>query len=294
VVAHVVAFCRAWEALCGVASRPEVEAVRGIAVELERIAMHLVGVGGLATDVAFLPGASTYGRLRTSVINLSMRLCGSRFGRSWFRPGELRFPFGPKQKADIRDTLRLVQQDIALINNLFLKSSSVRHRLETTGTLPASLARDIGLVGMAGRASGLPSDLRHELRSGVYEVHPIPLVTETAGDCLARAMIRIREMDESLAWILRVIETTPDVEADPKATLTPRANAGVVSFEEGWRGEVMHAIHTDAGGRIAHYKVQDPSLRNWFGLALAVRDNAISDFPICNKSFDLSYCGNDL
>jgi len=293
-VAHVVAFCRAWEALCGMPARPEVETIRGIAVELERIAMHLVGVGGLATDVAFLPGSSTYGRLRTSLINLSMRLCGSRFGRSWFRPGELRHPFGSTQKDDVRNTLQSVQRDIATINDLFRKSRSVRHRLETTGTVPTALAKDIGLVGMAGRASGLPCDLRHELPSGVYQTHSIPMVTEPAGDCLARGLVRIREMDDSLAWILRVIETLPDVDADPPARLTPRANHCAVSFEEGWRGEVMHAIRTDAEGRIAHYKVQDPSLRNWFGLAQAVRGNAIYDFPICNKSFDLSYCGNDL
>lgn len=147
---------------------------------------------------------------------------------------------------------------------------------------------------MAGRASGLSCDLRNELQSGVYQVHPIPLVTEPEGDCLARGLVRVREMDDSLAWILRVIESIPDVDADPPARLSPRASCCVVSFEEGWRGEVMHAIRTDAEGRIAHYKVQDPSLRNWFGLAQAVRGNAIYDFPICNKSFDLSYCGNDL
>ncbi|MEO2091545.1 MAG: hydrogenase, partial [Gemmataceae bacterium] len=195
---------------------------------------------------------------------------------------------------DIRETLRLVQRDLAIINDLFLKSRSVRHRLETTGTVPTPLARNIGLVGLVGRASGLTCDLRHELTSGVYHAHPIPLVTEGAGDCLARGLVRIREMDESVAWTLRVIETIPDMEADPPAKLSPRANCLVASFEEGWRGEVMHTIRTDADGRIAHYKVQDPSLRNWFGLAQAVRDNAIYDFPICNKSFDLSYCGNDL
>jgi Ni,Fe-hydrogenase III large subunit len=293
-VANVVAFCRAWEALCGVPPRPEVEVVRGIAIELERIAMHLVGVGGLATDIAFLPGSSTYGRLRTSIINLTMRLCGSRFGRSWFRPCELRYPFGPKQKDDVRDTLQLVRRDIAIINDLFGKSRSVRHRLETTGIVPTALARDIGMVGMAARASGLTCDLRHELKTGVYQKYTMPLVTELAGDCQARAVVRLREMDESLSWLLRVVEDLPDVDADPPAKLTPKANYTAVSFEEGWRGEVMHAIQTDAQGRIAHYKVQDPSLRNWFGLAQAVRGNAISDFPICNKSFDLSYCGNDL
>jgi Ni,Fe-hydrogenase III large subunit len=293
-VAYALTFCRAWEALCELDIRPEVEAIRGIALELERVAMHLVGLGGLATDVAFLPGSATYGRLRTSVINLSMRLCGSRFGRGWFRPGELRFALRESNRDDIRNTIQQVQHDIALINALFQKSRSVRHRLATTGTVATALAREIGLVGMAGRASGLNGDLRQELQGGVYEKHPMPLVVETAGDCWARALVRIREIDASLNWIMRLVETLPDVDADTPAKTAPRANCSVVSLEEGWRGEIMHAIETDADGKIAHYKVQDPSLRNWFGLAQAVRDNAIYDFPICNKSFDLSYCGNDL
>jgi len=293
-VGYVLGFCRAWEALCDLPIRPEVEAVRGVALELERVAMHLVGLGGLATDVAFLPGSSTYGRLRTSVINLSMRLCGSRFGRSWFRPGELRFPFLHANKKDVRETLQQVQHDIAIINSLFQKSRTVRHRLATTGAVSPALAQEIGLVGMSGRASGLNCDLRCELKGGVYGKYPIPLVVEKAGDCWARALVRLREIDASLNWIMQVIDTLADVEADPPAKAVPRSNCSVVSFEEGWRGEVMHAIETDANGKIAHYKVQDPSLRNWFGLAQAVRNNAIYDFPICNKSFDLSYCGNDL
>lgn len=293
-VGYVLGFCRAWEALCQLAVRPEVEAIRGLALELERVAMHLSGLSGLATDIAFLPGSSTYGRLRTSIINLSMRLCGSRFGRSWFRPGELRFPLRQSHKEDIQETIRQVLQDIASINALFRKSNTVSHRLRTTGTVPTSLAQEIGLVGMAGRASGLPCDLRSELRGGVYGQHSIPLVVETSGDCWARGLVRIREIDASLNWILQLIDTLSDVEADSPAKCEPRPHCAVVSLEEGWRGEVLHYIETDANGNISHYKLQDPSIRNWFGLAQSVRNNAIYDFPICNKSFDLSYCGNDL
>ncbi len=293
-VGYTLGFCRAWEALCGLTVRLEVEAIRSLGLELERVAMHLVGLSGLATDVAFLPGSSTYGRLRTSVINLSMRLCGSRFGRSWFRPGELRFPFNQSHKDDVRKTVQQVQTDIAIINNLFQKSKTVQHRLCTTGTVPTPLAQEIGLVGMAGRASGLSCDLRNELRGGAYAQHPIPLVVESTGDCWARGLIRIHEIDTSLNWIMQLLDTLPEVEAEPPPKAEPRPNCIVVSCEEGWRGEVMHCIQTDADGKVAHYKVQDPSLRNWFGLAQAVKNNAIYDFPICNKSFDLSYCGNDL
>ena len=293
-VAYAVGFCRAWEALCGLTVPPEIEAIRGLALELERVAMHLVGLGGLATDIAFLPGSSTYGRLRTSVINLSMRLCGSRFGRSWFRPGELRFPFLGSHKKDVEDTVQQVKRDIAPINSLLQKSRTVRHRLATTGTVPTALAQQIGLVGLAGRASGLSCDLRGELRGGVYARQPITLVVEPSGDCWARAMVRLREIDLSLDWILELVDSLGEIQADRPVKCEPRPNCTVVSLEEGWRGEVMHCISTDAAGEIAHFKVQDPSLRNWFGLAQAVRDNAIYDFPICNKSFDLSYCGNDL
>ena len=293
-IAHAVAFCRAWEALCGVEVSSEVEAVRGLALELERVAMHLVGLGGLATDVAFLPGSATYGRLRTAVINLTMRLCGSRFGRGWFRPGQLRFRFGPAQREDVLKTLADVRRDIALINDLFGKSRSVRHRLAGTGVVPTPLARELGLVGLAGRASGLPCDLRTELGGVAYAVAPVPLVTEAGGDCLARAVVRMREIDESIAWAIRVAEVLPVVAGEPPLTARPRGGALAVSVEEGWRGEVVHALETDAEGKVARYKVQDPSLRNWFGLAQAVRGNAVYDFPICNKSFDLSYCGNDL
>lgn len=293
-VAHGVAFCRAWEALCGIEVRPGVEVVRGVALELERVAMHLAGLAGLATDVAFLPGGSTYGRLRTTVINLSMRMCGSRFGRGWFRPGQLRFPFGKAHRDDIAESIRAVRADMGLINDLFLKSRSVRHRLAETGVVPTALAAEIGLVGMSARASGLPRDLRVELQGGAYRDCPMPIVVEPAGDCLARAVARIREIDHSLAWLARATAGLADLDADPPCRALPLPNRIAFSFEEGWRGEVMHAIETDATGRVARHKVQDPSLRNWFGLAQAVRDNDIYDFPICNKSFDLSYCGNDL
>ncbi len=293
-VGYTLGFCRAWEALCGLSVPDEIEAIRGIASELERVAMHLVGLGGLATDVAFLPGSSTYGRIRTAIINLSMRLCGSRFGRSWFRPGELRFPFMQSHRDDIRKTLSQVQKDIGIINKLFQKSKTVQHRLRTTGTVPASLAEEIGLVGMAARASSLKRDLRTELKSGVYAKYPIELITEPDGDCWSRGIVRLREIDASMEWILKVCDSLGDVSAGTTVEYSPRSNACVVSVEEGWRGEIFHYLETNQKGELTRYKLQDPSIRNWFGLAQAVKNNAIYDFPICNKSFDLSYCGNDL
>jgi Ni,Fe-hydrogenase III large subunit len=267
---------------------------RAVGLELERIGMHLAGLSGLATDIAFLQGAATYGRLRTTVINTTMLVCGSRFGRGWVRPGAVRFGWDQETARTIASNLDLVARDVAEVNELFLSAASVRHRLQGVGVVSRASATEIGLVGMAARASGVDVDVRTRLFAEPYASAPIPSVVEPSGDCWARGVVRIREIGRSLAWLKAILERHPSLarERTSLGALAPGMLA--VAVREGWRGEVVHAIETDAAGRLRNYRVQDPSLRNWHGLALAVRENAISDFPICNKSFDLSYCGNDL
>jgi Ni,Fe-hydrogenase III small subunit len=132
------------------------------------------------------------------------------------------------------------------------------------------------------------------ISGGLYEHHPIKLCMEPSGDCWARARLRIAEIDASLDWLGRVL-TEPHIWRPVRATLPALPPSQLaIAVVEGWRGVVVHCLETGHDGALVHYKVQDPSLRNWMGLALAVRGNDISDFPICNKSFDLSYCGNDL
>lgn len=286
-IAHTWAYSAAVEALAGVESK--VELARGIMLELERIAMHLAGLTGMAADVGFLQGASTYGRLRTTAINTSMRLCGSRFGRSAVRPGGSGVTLGEggMPLSALRDNLKLLRTDLAIIDDCFFSARTVQHRLQGTGRLTQEQARQIGLVGMAARACGVPIDQRTGDPAMVITV-------EESGDCWARARIRAREIQRSLDWIEAALDKESAF-APTRTTLGPLAsNRLVVSTVEGWRGEVVHCLETGSDGQLVHYKVQDPSLRNWLGLALAVRENEISDFPICNKSFDLSYCGNDL
>jgi Ni,Fe-hydrogenase III large subunit len=155
---------------------------------------------------------------------------------------------------------------------------------------------DLGLVGVAARASGVPVDARWDLPGRPYSDHRIDMHTESTGDCWARMRLRMREIEESLRWLKRVAATEElDLSShtlEPIGPLSP--DSLCLTVREGFRGPVVQALETGADGRLLHYKVQDPSLFNWFGLAQAVRENEISDFPICNKSFDLSYCGNDL
>lgn len=291
-VAHAWAHAGAVEALVGREAPAQVELSRGVGLELERIAMHLAGLSGLCQDVAFLQGASTYGRLRTTVINSSMLVCGSRFGRGWVRPGASRCDLG-EPMAQLRANLDLLARDVAIIDDRVLTSASVRHRLEGVGVVTTAQATEIGMVGSAARASGVAVDLRTRLPSGPYRRLPATLVVEPGGDCWARALVRMREIGASIAWLRAALDAwEPLPPASPVGPLAPGMLA--VGLCESWRGEVVHALETDARGRLVAYKAQDPSLRNWHGLALAVRANDISDFPICNKSFDLSYCGNDL
>lgn len=296
-IAHAWACCAALEALGGVALPPEVDLLRGVALELERIAMHLVALGGLATDIAFLQGGATYGRLRTAIINATMRVCGSRFGRGWLRAGGVRHGLGAERRADLRQTLSAFGRDFAEVNALVCAARSVRSRFQGTGTVSHRAALETGLVGVAARASGVALDMRSSLPGRLYGRHPAELLIEPDGDCWARMVLRMREIEASLRWLAAVLGEPQD-QALPAPPLQPpgplRADALCVAVCEGFRGPVVHALETGADGRLVHYKVQDPSLLNWFGLALAVRDNEISDFPICNKSFDLSYCGNDL
>jgi Ni,Fe-hydrogenase III large subunit len=177
-----------------------------------------------------------------------------------------------------------------------LSARSVRSRLQGIGVVSPQAAQDIGLVGLAARASGLATDSRAALPGRLHTAHPIELQVEPDGDCQARLRVRLREIDESLRWLQALLDD-PGLDLVPGPPISPaelRPGRLCISLREGFRGPVLQAWETDAAGRLLHVKLQDPSLLNWFGLALAVRDNEISDFPVCNKSFDLSYCGNDL
>lgn len=293
-VAHAWAHCRALEALADRALAVEVDLTRAVALELERVGMHLATLAGLAADIGFLQGATSYGRLRTTAINTLMRLCGSRFGRGAIRPGGVRLRLNAEEVALLSSNIELLLRDLRPIDQLFLNARGVRQRLEGLGTVTEQAARALGLVGVAARASGVAIDLRTQARDGAYSQLPIESCVVLEGDCWARARVRIAEMAASLSWLRQSLESCrrPQPRTQLLSALAPSRLA--IAAIEGLRGEVVHCLETNQEGKLIHYKVQDPSLRNWQGLALAVRGADISDFPICNKSFDLSYCGNDL
>jgi len=293
-VAHAWAYCAAIESLSGCELELQTEVARAVALELERVAMHLSGLSGISADIGFLQGATTYGRLRTTAINTTMRLCGSRFGRGALRPGGIGLRLTDTLRGEFSANLELLTRDLISINDCFLEAKTVQHRLRGTGALSRERAVDLGLVGLAARASGILIDARHYMPRGAYHAVPIEPQLLEDGDCWARARIRILELEASLAWLKLALTLHPTWEEPRKAIGALMTKHLALVVVEGWRGEVVHCVETTEDGQLAHYKVQDPSLRNWMGLAIALRQNEISDFPICNKSFDLSYCGNDL
>jgi Ni,Fe-hydrogenase III large subunit len=292
-VGHATAYCQAVEALAGCEPPLYAQRLRGVALELERLANHTGDLGALANDVAFLPTASYCGRLRGDFLNATAAICGSRFGRGLVRPGGVGFGLDDKQAEQLVGRLAPALKDVAGAARLSWDTPSVQARYEETGPVSRADCEAIGMVGVAARACGVDMDVRCDFPSGIFRFVQIPISTCHTGDVFARAFVRWLEIQRSGEYVVRTLRIAPSATLKTKVG-DLKADAFVVSLVEGWRGEICHVALTNSVGRFARYKVVDPSFHNWYGLALALRNQQIFDFPLCNKSFNLSYCGHDL
>jgi len=293
VIAHASAFSGAIEALARCHKSARAQSIRGIALELERLANHIGDLGALAGDVAFQSAAAFLGRLRGECLNMLMTISGNRYGRGLIRPGGVSFDLPPEMVGELSDRVSRLTRDIRPVAELFFGTASVQSRLEGVGTVAREDCLAHGFVGPVARACEVHRDARHDHPYGVFRYAQIPVATAWAGDAYARALIRWVEIQRSLEFVDEQLRALP--KGDVRVSCDDLAPGEiVVAIEEGWRGEVVHIVATDDRGKIRRHKVTDPSFHNWAALAFAIRGNQISDFPVCNKSFNLSYAGHDL
>ena len=295
VIAHNLAYSNAIEALSGVEITNKAQLIRLIALEMERSAIHIGDLGAIAGDIAYLMGASIFGATRTLVINTMLEISGSRFGRGLITTGGVNYDIDKQLSEKIVSVLNKVSADVERTIKTMLKAPTVASRLEKTGVVSEEQAKSLGLVGMAAKASGVNLDTRFDFPDKWYQdVENRTIKAE--GDVYSRTRLRYKEIKQSFHIIKKFLKKLEEFEGEQlQIELSQlQSNSFVVSITEGWRGEVVHIAMTDEQGNLSRYKIKDPSFNNWFALAMAVRNNGISDFPLCNKSFNLSYCGNDL
>jgi Ni,Fe-hydrogenase III large subunit len=293
-VGHATAFANIWESLSGYEPDEELQFVRTIALELERIAIHTGDLAAICGDVAYQLGSSVFSRLRTPIINFFQAWCGNRLAKGLIRPAANHYVFTPELKNLLLKTLDEFEPDFnEMIKKLFHNPGCLL-RFEKTGVVTYDQALEIGAVGMSAKASGLNRDIRSSHPFYLYKDIEHQPVIKHHGDVFSRTQIRREEILQSISYIRKLLENIPAHQQRKVNSLILKGNAFTISLVEGWLGEICHCAVTDASGELIKYKVKDPSFHNWLALALAVRRNEISDFPICNKSFNLSYSGFDL
>jgi Ni,Fe-hydrogenase III large subunit/Ni,Fe-hydrogenase III component G len=289
---HATAFCQAVERAGSIPVPRSAERIRAVLLELERIYNHVADIGAIATDVGFAVANAHASRLREMLFRLNEELTGSRLLRGMVCIGGVRRMWNDEQAGAIHRTMERFGSEFRHLIEMIHASDSTRDRLERTGTLTPEKARDLGIVGVAGRASGVDLDVRRDHPYGAYRRVQVAPPVYQAGDVFHRMQVRIDEVWTSLKLIHEF--AGPPLTGEP-CHAVPQIPSGscALSAVEGWRGEILHWVRIGEGNRIERCKIKDPSLNNWPALVEAVQGNIVPDFPVINKSFNLSYSGTD-
>jgi Ni,Fe-hydrogenase III large subunit len=291
-----LAFCQAIENLAETKVSARAKYLRVIFSELERLANHFNDIGFIMLDTGFSFGGSNGGRLREMIMQLNESLTGSRFLRGVNVIGGVTKDISAEAGKQLQEKLLKIKKDFAEVIEISDDSNTLLNRLQSTGRLDRQLALDHGVVGVAGRALGIAHDARIEYPHAAYPELNFGIALEKEGDVFARLHVRIKEVFVSFEILKQALEKlaeAPGELVNPKTAIL-RKNSFALGISEGWRGEIVYFVVTDSDGQITRVDVRDPSFINWTVVGHAGKGNIVPDFPLINKSFNLSYSGNDL
>lgn len=295
--AHSLAFCQAAEQLAGIEVPKRARMLRVVFAEMERLANHCGDIGAIMTDAGYNFGGANGARLRERVMRLNEQASNSRFLRGINGIGGVAKNLDSHESENLSKELRSILKDFSEVLEIAENSATLMNRLEGTGRLTIEAAKEEGVVGMAARAIGIETDARFDYPYAYYkELDHLKEVTEMGGDVYARFRVRVREVHASANLIQRALREMPEGPIGPMAQ-DPlfKKNALAIGMVEGWRGEIVYFVATDSAGKISRVAPRDPSFLNWSAMGHAgPNNNIVPDFPLINKSFNLSYSGNDL
>lgn len=289
---HGLAFCQGAENILGIDIPVQAAYLRGIFLELERMYNHVADIGGMATDVGFSYPAMYAAIIKEQILLLNQSLTGSRYLKGVNIVGGLKKSLNDSGIKILLDSLKILLKDFKKLEEMLYSSVSFMDRVDDTGILKKKTAEDFGVVGLAARACGIAMDLR-KVFPCVYSAINFNQAKQQKGDVLSRLNVRIFEFMDSAELIKQFASKLNQKEAVCAGNPQVREGLGL-GFIESWRGPVLYWIKSDKAGLIERCKIVDASFHNWQGLAYAVLGNIVPDFPLCNKSFNLSYCANDL
>lgn len=292
-VAHALAYCRAVEALTGCSVPDRALWLRALFLERERIANHLGDLGAICNDVAFAILLYQFHRLKELMLRTNLDLFGHRFMMDRIVLGGTMVDIAPDGIQTVIAELDRLEKEFERLVIMYDENPSVEDRVRDTGILSSGKARDLGMAGFVARASGLNLDCRIHHPFPPYDRIKVTIPVLVSGDVHARAWVRVEEVRDSIRIIREILRTLPagSVMAPVPAPQPDLSGFGAV---EGWRGEILYWVQSGVNREINRCMVRDPSSLNWLGLEQCIHGNIVPDFPVCNKSFNQSYSGNDL
>jgi len=290
---HSLAFSAAIEKICGVTVPEDEQYLRVMILEIERMYNHASDIGGMALDAGFSFPSMYASIIKENILELNKVLTGTRYNKGFNTIGGVTGLLSGDKISHLSGSLEKILKDFKELKDMLYSSVSFMDRVDTTGILKKKTAEDLGAVGLAARASGISMDLRKDL-PGIYDKIIFNMARQAAGDVLARLNVRIEEFETSAGIIKQVLEKLDSAPKQHQPKSINMAGGSALGYVEGWRGPILYWVRLDTRGIIDRCKIVDPSFHNWTALTFAVLGNIMPDFPLCNKSFDLSYSGNDL